>query len=750
MTSRVSFYNLFISNIKRRIWVIAIMLLILLVLGPLILLTSYENSGIYLTQNELIQNMISLLAPKWYREFVYTALFAVVIAFTEFSYVFSKKQLDLYHSVPVKREKMFLAQYVSGLTIQISLMIVMLITFVLSAVIGKYLTLDAWKNICLTFFGDIVLFLYFYNVAILAIMLTGNLIVGLMGTAVLTFLFPAIVGVIDSLMNYCFVTHYFSSNIMRGLSGKYYFLSPVSSLFRYITDCTEPDYIFTSVGQVIIYLLVVLLFSAIVFGIAFYIYKIRKTESAGISIAIKESEPFIRIPIVILGGLFCVIIMSGVMSEYLSGWVWFSLISGCVFTHFIMEMIINIDYKAFFKNWLQMLVSVAVCFVIFAAFAFDFTKYDTYIPKKSDISKATVIINGIDNDINYMVLNSDEEGIVSVDYCGKDKYMYRHIFTNPELIEKIYEISLKGIEHVDDMKAERVQNGLELSEAVRDVYYGDNTEPTEHGHLIIKSPDDNTDGVSYAVIFELKNGKTVARQYRVPLPDIKNEITEVYSTEDYKTALFDIYDAYDNGFITKVDVMNQFSEKQISVTRDDATKFLDIYLDELKKSTVSDISGPPIGVVSPRFMTSYGYEDGLYGYYIYPGFKKTIEYINKLNPNVDSMTEYADPSEVQNIIINAYGYVYDDEKQEDVTVSELTYSANDSHGKEMIDLICSKAKLSSYSWSNAMFLDKEERLEIVVYYGMDGGIQKSSSVYLRKGEIPEKLNEDIINYAYEH
>lgn len=748
MTSRALLSNLIKQNIKRRIWIITILLMLVLLMGPLVLITTLENSRVYLNQSDLINTMVAQLAPLAMREFFFTAVFALLIAFTGFSYVFSKSKLDLYHSLPIKREKLFMAQYTSGLVIQGFLMLLMLVSYILSALGGGYLNGEAWKNIGLTFIGDIVLFLFFYNVAVLAIILTGNLVVALLGTGVLFGIYPVTSVVFDELMNYCFVTHHYSSAISTDPIIRLYYLSPVSSYLKFITTFGENQASYNrDTINLASFVIVVIISCAIAFVLSLYLYKIRQSEAAGRSVAFKKSEPYIRIPIVILSGLCCSLVMGQVMTKYLSFWVWFALIFGCVITHFIMEMIFNIDYKAFYKNSLQMGICVVVSLIIFCIYAFDLVGYDRYIPEIGDIKEATAVFYDIDNDVSYIKIKIGTDGLAETDYVGRETFMYEHLFSDSEMINKVYSVAMEGLSHVDEMKQQRDEqdSGIMIKEA----YLGDDISENNHGNLVIADPSESMN-TTFVVDFVLKNGKVVSREYNASFDVMRKYIASLYDMPEYKAAHYDLYDAYATGAINKVEVLDQLSDKQVSLTNDDANKFMHVYLNDLKKCTVKDLSEPPVAAVNAQFMTRYGYEEGMYGYYIYSSFKDTLSYISSLNANTENMTCIPDPTKIQNISINSYSYIKDADSDEDVPINEMVFSANDPDGKKMIDLICNTGKLSNYGWSNSSFMNKEDRLEITAFYGMDGGIQKSSSMYFKKGQVPNELNEKMIEYAYSH
>ena len=105
--------NIIKNNLKQKIWLTGCVTLLFALVGPMMLLMSYENEKKFaLTKESLIQAMERFFLPNIFCDFVPTIIACAVIAVVFFGYLFSKKQVDLYHSIPVNRKNLFICNYI--------------------------------------------------------------------------------------------------------------------------------------------------------------------------------------------------------------------------------------------------------------------------------------------------------------------------------------------------------------------------------------------------------------------------------------------------------------------------------------------------------------------------------------------------------------------------------------------------------------------------------------------------------------
>lgn len=752
MTLKNSFFNLLKKDIKRRFWVLAILIFVYILVGPVLLLIQAENTAMYAVGTEYITymeesfrpNIVMFLAPMIFTSFL--------VGLTGFYYLFSKRTVDLYHSLPVKRDTLFWVNYVSGYSMFLASVVVKWILNIVIALTGGYLTGRAFYYMNCTLFGEIIVFFFIYNIVILSAMLTGTLVTAILGDIALNVIYPLYAWLIDYLESYSFVT----KHGMTSVSDKIPFFSPFGTAVQYVIRFNEGDKKFNTVTDVVIYLVCTLIIGCISLFLAYNLNKIRKSESAGKALSFEKSKTMLRIPIVVLGGLIGTFVATTSASKRFSIWVFIFLIVGVLVTHIVCQVVFETDIKAAFGKLGQLALCCAMALIIVGVIAIDLFGYDRYVPNSNKIASATIAFRGIDTDVSCIeVTDIDSEGRVTTIYSDVDKSLNSKRFTSPELIANIVELNKLGVSNIDKMKENlRGDSGISYAKAFDAVVEGFDAELLETIPVssvdIIDEEDDYRSDFSYTVYYKLKNGREVARDYTVPKKDALNIVANIYNSKEYNRAHFDIYDAYEKGAINNVEVLNPYSEREMSVIGDEVTRFMDIYLSELSEIKLDDIKELPIAIVSPKMKTPYSYFESFSGYYIYPSFKKTLAYMKEKNVNTKSMTSKPDINEIESIRINAYDFVCNKETGDSINVTDLTYTKGDPDSEEKINAICDKAKLYNISWSNDALYDREYRVEFMVFYKVENGIQHISSAYMKREDIPKEIIDDIKEYAAEH
>ncbi|MBQ7200045.1 MAG: hypothetical protein IJS24_01575 [Eubacterium sp.] len=188
MRSKKSFFNkaLFISDIKKQV-VLSIGLLLAFILVVLIpgFLGSYDP--------RVIESIMWFLNP------VPIAILAVIYAVISFSYMYKNTASHMLHALPVSREAHFISHYLAGL--------IMLIITVLACACLVVIKSDLFQGIAmggiLTAMVEVV---FFYSLAVFAVMVCGNSAIALATYIVLNFLW-LFINVIMSMINYFILWH---------------------------------------------------------------------------------------------------------------------------------------------------------------------------------------------------------------------------------------------------------------------------------------------------------------------------------------------------------------------------------------------------------------------------------------------------------------------------------------------------------------------------------------------------------------
>ncbi|MEG1501034.1 MAG: hypothetical protein RR396_03680, partial [Clostridiales bacterium] len=104
---------------------------------------------------------------------------AIISACTVFKYLHNRKQVDFYHSLPLKREKLFISNFIGGLLlIIVPYLLNILLSLITIAGFGYFDQLHFMPMIQ-SIAVHLLFFLSIYSFTVLAAMLTGNVFINL-------------------------------------------------------------------------------------------------------------------------------------------------------------------------------------------------------------------------------------------------------------------------------------------------------------------------------------------------------------------------------------------------------------------------------------------------------------------------------------------------------------------------------------------------------------------------------------------
>lgn len=398
MTSKNSFLVSMKENNKRRIWVwllSAVLWLFRFPIGITMLIYGTKadiENGIFtgIEAQSAISDVVQYWMGKSVIEWVIIGSLAIICAIQGFSYLYSRKKVDLYHSVPVSKGRRFTVIYSNGVLICfIPYLFNLLLAIVIAAANGG-LNANIMADI---FFGVLVSVLAFfgvYAVTILAVMMTGNVIVTVMGTMVLLF-YEIAVKITFTAYQDTFYDYFYEA-------GKSFasFTTPIGNLIEmlYKPNKIQPDslaqMISAHVGSLLRMTALALIFGAL----AYFSYKRRPSEAAGKSMAFPKTKPVIKVLLVVLASLFTALFAVqyvGVSASTAMGLFWVIFVAALASC--IMEVIYEMDIKAAFRKKYQILISAALAVLIFCIFRFDLTGFDKWNPNPDKLESAVIMAN---------------------------------------------------------------------------------------------------------------------------------------------------------------------------------------------------------------------------------------------------------------------------------------------------------------------------------------------------------------------
>lgn len=659
MTSRSLFCRLVREDLKRRVWVIALLLLAFFFAMPVKLSLSLENaaqSQYYrynnynylnedgsMTPQEMAAKVTGLKAQVVLEEMqfqnglmaVLVILAAVVLAVTGFSYLHNKKKVDFYHSIPVSRGVLFGVQYLDGILMMAAVYLLNLV-IVLGISMAQGISVSALAGtMAQAWFLHMLYYSLLYSTVVIAMMMTGGMVVGLLAAGVFFFFIPGMMLVIPGYRSAFFVTyaHMYGGEAFFDWGVKY--LSPFCV---YMTALSWDMKEFDSFIPVLINSVLGWLALAIT---GLQLYRIRPSEAAGRAMAFKKTMVPIRILLVLGFGMTGALFFWEMQNK--ARWGIFGGIVTAVLTHCIIQIIYYYDFKKLFSCKLQLALSAAAVVLGFCSFRYDWYGYDSYMPEAEKVESAAVYI-GKDGSWIHGEPEIVRDGRNSYTRYGLSDAMILNGMELKELDAVLFlaeEGRREALEHRDE-KLEGVDSSYTYTEEAAETVIGGADGPTSV-FVVGKSEGDTSSALEtlLTIQYRLADGRKTGRRYKVDLNQVMDAYESLYRQQAYKEGLYYILGETAETYSSVM----YYEGGSLHEAEDPGAlgAVLKAYQEDLRELTVEERrNGDPIGGIS--FVTAglKEYVAQEYGGFtmetqkehlaqdaqfwpVYPSFKRTIE-----------------------------------------------------------------------------------------------------------------------------
>ncbi|MBM7604986.1 ABC-2 type transport system permease protein [Metabacillus crassostreae] len=465
MKSKKSFFKPVVvkQDLKQHGWVSIVYFILLLFALPLemlkladmeyVIFSDYKN---YFMINTEIQAFILFSIP-------------IACGLLIFRYLQTEASVDTAHSLPIRRETLYVSHIISGLLLLlIPVLLTSCITFLVTTSIDEFngiLTISELISWTLLY---ILFTCFLFTLTSSVGMITGMTTVQAIFTYIFLFLPIGLVSVIT--FNLTFLLFGFSPAFTE---EALVYLSPFHRFFDTYGDINT----YSSL-EIILYIL----FTILLFFIGLGFYKARQLEKATEVIAF----PFLK-PIFKYGVTFCSMALGG---SYFSisatlnwNWIIFGYIVGALIGYTATEMILQKTWRIFkLKAYIGFVIYSVIFIIILFGIRSDLFHYENKLPKMDQISEV---------------------------YFG-DKWAMQEAERNDQQLfsdSKLYIQDVRNLhEHIIDER--------ELIE---------NTSYVE-----------NMNYMQGMIIYKLKNGSKISREYHIPIDPMKKILEPVMGTEDYK------------------------------------------------------------------------------------------------------------------------------------------------------------------------------------------------------------------------
>ena len=694
--------KLFRQEVIRKLWLfIAVLVcgIIVVPLGILIRIDAYTSHGYFYTYSELYDIVKSSVINAVCIENVGAALaLGIVTSFLCFSYLYSKSKIDLYHSMPLTRGKMFVAEFVSGY-VPVALALIIETLILGACVTGKgFMSGEIAMIIVRGTVYSLVALLLSMSVAVVAIMLTGNIFIGICGSLFFMFLTSAVKGIISYYFSFCFETY----------AGSYSETPIALSIFTPV-EMLRMEYMGNQ--RRLICVAGCLIVAVVVFFVGKKLYEIRPSESVGKSLIYAPLKRIARVIVVAIASLYGGIYMSSAAGNASTSWYWIAFVGVGLIAHIIVSTVFEFDFKASFKHLIECAVTIAVTAVIANMLIYDCFGYDTYIPDSSRVASTSVCLESVEYE-NEIYAYNQETG--ELDNCI-DKV--KHIFDNVQFTDTTdtYALANAGVAGLSKVQSALVRNSNMYTE--------------DDGYYVNRS--------YYVVCYTLNSGRKIYRRYSAPIEESFAAMNNVYSTDEYKESLYTFDVPYEQGLLTQITVSNGTNIDIGKLQGDMLGNLVAVYKQDLMKRTLNTYvdNFPIASLAAYSNLTGYDY---MYGYYIYKEDTATIAYLKSIGIDVMKNNSHIDADRI--VSIEVYDYDIDYSVASEGNANVIYHRGEDDAIIKQINEVCVP---ECYTYNNSILHETETSISAYITYIDEYGPNTTYSATFRKGEMPAKVRSDL-------
>ena len=393
------------------------------------------------------------------------AVFGVLCAMAVFSHLYNARSANLFGSLPIRREGLFLTHYLAGLAF---LVVPNLVIFLLTLLVELAGGVVCWQGLGFWLAVSCGEGFFFYSLAVFCGMFTGHIL----ALPAFYIIFNFIVMGVTELLSVVFRAFYHG---FAGFAGGVYeavnWFTPivwlegaVESHTRMFQDSTTDSVlsggqrvlVTEGLGAVGIYALAALLLTVC----AFFLYRVRRLESAGDVVSVRAMRPVFKYGVALCAGLAL-----GMATVMFTGggeiMLMIAIVVWCVIGYFAAEMLLQKSFRVF-RAWKGGVAVAAVFIALFLVVGLDLTGFETRVPDPDQVD--SVSVSGLE--VMYLQDDGDE---------------FRGSFSDPELIRLITVIHQEAVAQRDEERETQARLG------------GGST--------------------SLYVTYTLKNGSTMSRRY---------------------------------------------------------------------------------------------------------------------------------------------------------------------------------------------------------------------------------------------
>lgn len=717
MTSGSLFFKLIWKDLKQRIWCPILLCVVFFLSMEVTCLMMFQTidaygSGYYQTKLSYFRDDFLMAGAAGGVVTFFMVGSAILCGLSSFTYLNSKKQIDLYHSLPVHRSILFFSRFVSGLLCFIVPFVFNLLTTFIIAVGKNAVDGTVFGRLFIFAAFEIVFFLSIYATTVLAVMLTGNFVLNAIGCAVLLLYSPILWATV------CIMNSTFYKTFVEMFYKRPFCLSPVQDMIECFMRIQEKqDYeLIVSYAPAMNSLVIECIAIVVLVIVNWRLFLARPSEAAGKSIVFPIAEPVIKTLFLIPVSLACgVFFKSASSSEHGFAWFMFGSVFGFLFIGIVMEIIYRLDIKSALCHWKYLILNLALMLIIIAIYKMDLLGFDSYIPDKDSIESMAVSVDMLDSQMNYAYYES---------YISQERYRLENM--NMTELDVPYALCQYAID-----------NPIILEEQE-----DDQTDYQTTSQYMQAMSEQSQSGYTYmTVAYKQKNGKIIYRSYLIDALEAStfDMLNKLYCMEEYKKGVFPIFEEKEKPYVELCCNM-AFDRKTLRVNSDMMNEFLPIYREELKKLTLQEIHEQlPVGSIDlyEKGMGLRGnYYNDSYGYPLYASCVNTLAWLKE--HGIDYSVEQRP---VKLLSVQTWNYNQSYETDEGwMDTANIIYE-----DEKVMKEILSHVALT-YDINMGAIMPVEDWMDVDIQYESADGIMYKT-FYFKKGEIPDFIIKDLDEFV---
>ena len=347
------------------------------------------------------------------------AFSGICFAMAMFSYLSNSRATYGMHTMPIRREGLFSTHYLAGLFAQV---VTLVFVFALAALVAAcHGVFDAYA-LGVGLVINLLLVLFFYSFGVLCMVCAGQVLAGAAFYGIFNFIFIAMEALIQT----------FAGNFLYGYSHVSdsfvtMFLSPLFRLYsslgarKVFPQTADGDirWDLEPIGVTVNnfrYVLLYALAGVVLAVIALALYRSRKSEATGSTVAVTWLRPVFKYGVALctafsFGQLLSYFVFELTESNYETGAL-VGTIACMVFAgllgYYAAEMLLKKSFRVFKSAWKGALATTIALVLIGASFPLDLTGYQTYVPAVDEIEHAQINIYSGGNINNWADLTEPE------------------------------------------------------------------------------------------------------------------------------------------------------------------------------------------------------------------------------------------------------------------------------------------------------------------------------------------------------